>query len=406
MTLLELNRQVSDVVRRAFPVPVWVQAEISELSVNPGNGHCYLDLVEKHETKGTVVTRAKAMIWCNRWWYIKETFEQSTHQPLCKGLKVLIEVQVQFHESYGYSLIINNIDPSFTLGEMERNRREIIARLTAEGMIDLNATLSMPRLPQRIAIISAGTAAGYGDFCHQLNNNEWGVRFYTHLFPATMQGQQTEQSVIEALNRIYQHRHLFDVVVIIRGGGATADLNSFDSYNLAVNVANFPLPVITGIGHERDKTVLDAVAHTSVKTPTAAASMLINLLGSEAGLVEQLLQQTKEAVRNRIEQEQYRLSRLANGVRASHANLQQQIGKLELKRERIKMLTQQKIQTEQQRLDFMQRTIQMAQPDNILQRGFSIARVDGKAIRNATDVAKGAVVEIQTANGTLTTVNN
>lgn len=403
MTLLELNRQISETVHQAFPSNVWIQAEIAEMNINANTGHCYLDLIEKHEKKGIIMARARAMIWNNRWWYIKETFELASGQVLCKGLKVLIEVQVVFHENFGYSLIINDIDPTFTLGEMERNRREIIDRLTQEGIIDLNSSLIMPAIPQRIAIVSTGTAAGYGDFCHQLENNEWNIKFYTHLFQASMQGRQTEQSVILALDNIYKCHDLFDVVVIIRGGGATADLNSFDNYNLAVNVANFPIPVITGIGHERDKTVLDAVAHTSVKTPTAAAAFLINLMAIQVGNISQIQQQIEKAGKSRIEQEFNHLIHITNHVRTTHASMQQQIGAVNLTLERVKMLCQQRIQNETNKLHYFEKTIQVVQPDIILKRGFSIARVNGKAIHSAKDVSKGQNIEIQTADGTFTT---
>jgi len=401
MTLYELNHQVSKALNKAFPSPLWVQAEISDFRLAT-NGHCYMELIEKGEnSSGQLVAKARAMIWSFKYYQLSSFFEQTTGERLRNGLKVLVEVQVQMHESYGYSLVIQNIDPSFSIGEMARRRREIIKRLTDEGMIDMNRSLPFPELPQRIAVISAPTAAGYGDFCHQLENNEWGVRFYVKLFPAMMQGEQTERSVIEALDRIADNLALFDLVVIIRGGGSGSDLSSFDSYELAVNIANFPLPVVTGIGHERDRSVCDEVAHTSVKTPTAAAALLIDALGEQMSILDSLQQHIINSIEGRMEREQLRLSRLANGVRGTHITLQQQIGKLNLIGERIALITQQRIASDQQKLEYLQRTIHMAQPDNILQRGFCITRYNGKAVKNPEDVPNGAQLEIETSKGRL-----
>lgn len=400
MTLYELNHKVAQTLANAFRDPVWVQAEISELR-QASNGHCYMELIEKEEHSSQPKAKARAMIWGYRWYPLSEMFEQSTGQRLRNGLKVLVEVQVQMHEAYGYSLVIQNIDPSYTLGEMERRRREIIQKLTDEGMIDMNKTLPFPELPRRIAVISAESAAGFGDFCHQLNHNEWGVPFYIKLFPATMQGVQTEASVIRALDRIASYQELFDLVVIIRGGGAVADLASFDSYELGVNIANFPLPVITGIGHERDQTICDIVAYTSVKTPTAAAAMLIDIFGQHLSHIDDLERQMRYSLEGRMEREQMRISRLTNGIRGSHIMLQQQIGRLNLMGERIIMNTQARMKSASDQLGYMERTIHMAQPDNILKRGFSITRLNGKAIHHADEVPEGALLEIQTSEGSL-----
>ena len=398
ITLLQLNRQVAQTINEAFAEPIWVVAEIAQLNV-AGNGHCYLELIEKSKRTDAVTAKAKAMIWSNRWWAISQTFEQECRQRLQAGLKVLLEVHVQMHEAYGYSLIVQDIDPSFTMGEMQRKRQEIIQRLTDEGMIDVNKSLPLPRLTQRLAIVSAETAAGYGDFCHQLENNEYGLKFYTHLFPAIMQGEKTEDSVIRALERIFGHQEKFDAVVIIRGGGAVSELNSFDSYELALNIANFPLPVIIGIGHERDTTVLDAVAHTSVKTPTAAAAFLIERLANEWSHIIDLQDEMHIAVHERMEREMLRLERITQSVRGTQITLGQQLNSILLLQERIKMLTTQRVLTEQQKLSFMEKSIELSKPDNILSRGFSITRKDGKAIRNIQDIHPGDKLETQTAQG-------
>ena len=405
ITLQQLNQQVASVIHATFDEPVWITAELSDVRV-ANNGHCYMQLVEKDPKRGTMLAFANAHIWANRWWLIRDSFQQQTGQAFQSGLKVMLLVEVTMHEAYGYSLNILDVDPTYTLGEMARRRMEILAQLKQDGVIDMNRELPFPALPQRIAIISAEGAAGYGDFCHQLHDNEWGLCFYTHLFPAIMQGQQTESSVISALERIALNEDLFDVVVIIRGGGASADLASFDSYELALNIANFPLPVITGIGHDRDQTVLDHVAHTSVKTPTAAAALLIDTLSQQLSTLQQLQEDIIDNTRGRIEREQLRLHRMINLVRGTHIALGQQINRLTLTTERIKFLSTQRLQNDQQKLSYIERTIQMAQPDNLLKRGFSITRYNGHAVRSVSEVHPGAELQIQTADGVITAREN
>lgn len=400
ISLYQLNRQVSQTLSAAFDHPLWVTAEIAQYQVN-GNGHCYMELVEKSSRNGSITARAKAMIWANRVWAISQTFEQSTGQSLQTGMKVMLCVEVQFHESFGYSLIVHDIDPTYTLGDMARRRQEIIQRLTDEGMLDVNSGIPFPLLPQRIAIISAPTAAGYGDFCHQLDNNEYGVRFYHHLFPAVMQGQQTAGSVIQALDRIFQHQEKFDVVVIIRGGGAVTDLYSFDDYELALNIANFPLPVITGIGHERDQTVLDIVAHTSVKTPTAAAALLIDALGGQLTWLEDQQRAIIDNTRGRIDRMTLHLSQVTNSIRSSHLSLKRQIDQLSLLKERISLWVKQRTDNDRRNLTLAERTLQMAQPDNILRRGFSITRVNGHALTSTSQLKPGDTITTQLADGTV-----
>lgn len=401
ITLQELNQRVAELVNDAFQEAIWVTAELTDVRVAQ-NGHCYMQLVQKDQRRGSMLAFANAHIWANRWWLIRDSFLQQTGQAFQSGLKVMLCVQVTMHEVYGYALNIVDVDPSYTLGEMARRRIEILNQLKADGVIDMNRELPMPILPQRIAVISAAGAAGYGDFCHQLADNEWGIKFYEHLFPAVMQGNQTEQSVIAALERIYEHQDLFDVAVIIRGGGSTGDLASFDSYDIATCVANFPLPVITGIGHDRDQTVLDRVAHTSVKTPTAAAALLIDRMAEQMQCLDELIQTVTDHTRGRIERESLRLAQLTNAVRGSHISLGQQLNRLTLLNERIKMMTQQRIAGDRQRLEYMEKAIRIVQPDNILKRGFSIVRAEGKAIHNASEVKAGTVLEIETANGRLT----
>ncbi len=385
-------------VNAAFDSFIWVTAEISEIRT-ASNGHCYLELVEKSKKTSTIVARQRATIWNQRWWLMKETFEVTTGQTLKAGIKILVCVQVQMHEAYGMSLNIVDIDPSFTLGEMAMRRQEIINRLTEEGMIDMNKELEMPIIPQRIAVISAKNAAGFGDFCHQLENNEYCAKFYIHLFPATMQGEKTESSIIEALNNIYNNVELFDVVVIIRGGGGVADLASFDSYDLAVNIANFPIPVIVGIGHERDNTILDIVAHTSVKTPTAAAALLIDFLGEQISHIEQLKEEMVEAVSWRMETNKNLLTRYLSAIKTTQLSLHEQLNHINLLGEKIKTSANLLIERQKQRHELLGKTIELTRPENILARGFSITRFEGHAIKDSTKIPDNATIETQTAKG-------
>lgn len=423
LSLHELTQRIAAVVNSSFEDPVWIVAELSDVRV-AANGHCYMTLIEKEPRRGTTLASVRGMIWANRWWLLRDSFEQQTGQSFTSGLKVMIQVQVSMHELYGLSLNILDIDPTYTLGELARRRLEILKQLKEEGVIDMNRELPFPILPRRIAIISAEGAAGYGDFLKQLSQNTFGLKFYCHLFPATMQGQQTESSVIAALERIFEVQDYFDVVVIIRGGGATVDLASFDSYQLAFNVANFPIPVITGIGHDRDETVLDHVAHTSVKTPTAAAALLIDKMADQLQNVLDLQEEIKDHLEQRMNDEHQRLQRFGNAVRNTHVTLTQQIGRLEMmgqkiqgsahqrilrENNRIEMMSQtirlhigQHMQRDKDKLSFFEKTIQMAQPDNILKRGFSITRLDGHAVKSASSVPKGSMLKIQTADGELT----
>ena len=282
-SLFELNRLVRETIECEMPDEYWVEAELSECRET--RGHCYMELIEKDEKTATPIAKASAKCWASKWMLVRPYFERTTGQRLVAGMKVLLKVYPQFHEAFGFSWIVTDIDPTYTLGDMARKRQEIIRQLKEEGVFDLQKELSLPLFCQRIAVISSETAAGYGDFCNQLSDNPYGFQFQTWLFPATMQGEGVEQSIISALEKIYSISSLhsplstkFDCVVIIRGGGATSDMSGFDTLALAENVANFPLPIITGIGHERDESILDMVSHMRVKTPTAAAALLIDHL--------------------------------------------------------------------------------------------------------------------------------
>lgn len=399
LTLLELNGRVKSTLQYAMPDACWVQAEISSMS-GSGPGHCYLELVQKDESGRTFLARAKANIWKNTWLQLKSKFECATGQRLAVGMKVLMLVTVSFHEMYGYALVVHDLDPTYTMGDMARRRKEIIARLTADGVIDQNRTLELALLPQRIAIVSSATAAGYGDFCNQLAGNMYGFKFYCRLFPALMQGDQVESSVISALNAIACEQDMFDVVVIIRGGGAVSELSCFDSYELASNIANFPLPVITGIGHERDDTVCDLVSFAKVKTPTAAAEFIIGKVYDTAMVLEGLTQRLGDSVRDNMTREKQRLQLLAQKLPSLFAVLK-------VKREsvldncwnRLRTGLRNTIVNDLHRLELIERTLAAANPKLILGRGYSLTTCGGKTVRSAADLKSGDVIVTLLAEG-------
>jgi len=311
LTLSALQAQVKRSLEETFTAPVWVIAEISELTVNR-SGHCYLDLVETEQGTDNVIARCRATIWSYTFRMMRPYFETTTGQVFTEGLKVLLQANVEYHEVYGFSLNIRDIDPVYTLGDMARQRREIIRRLQEDGVFEMNKELELPIVPQRIAIISSPTAAGLQDFMDQLHNNPHQFVFYTKLFDAVMQGNEAPQSIMNALDLIFELEDLFDAVVIIRGGGAQLDLACFDHYELASHVAQFPLPVITGIGHDKDDTVIDLVAHTRMKTPTAVAEFLISGALRFSQELKELEKHFTELVTDRLEDKKTRLNDAAD----------------------------------------------------------------------------------------------
>ena len=400
-SLLELNARVRDALQEALPERYWVRAEISEARIHP-SGHCYLELIEKEESTGRTVAKARATIWATTFRLLRPWFEQSTGQLFTSGIKILVLVSPVFHELYGYSLTIHDIDPTYTLGDAARRRAAILQQLRDEGVADMNKELVWPPLPQRFAIISSPSAAGYGDFMNQLQNNPYGYRVYTALFPASMQGEQTERSIIEALDRIASHEELFDGVVIIRGGGATSDLNSFDSYPLAANVAQFPLPVITGIGHERDGTVIDLVANTRVKTPTAAAEWIIARLHEADLHVAGLSLSISEAVRDRLQREKQTLQRTTSALpMLVERRILNERHKSELWLEQIKHALRSRLDAERSRLDQLATTVELVSPQSLLQRGYSLTLHQGRVVKSVTDLAPGETIETLLADGSV-----
>lgn len=400
-SLLELNACVRGALQDALPGRYWVRAEISEAKLH-ASGHCYLELIEKEESTGRTVAKARATIWASTFRLLLPFFEQSTGQLFTSGIKILVLVTPTFHELYGYNLTIHDIDPSYTLGDAARRRAAILQQLHDEGVADMNKELPWPALPQRFAVISSPSAAGYGDFMNQLQHNAYGYKIYTALFPAAMQGEQTAQSIIDALDRINRHDGLFDGVVIIRGGGATSDLNSFDSYPLAANVAQFPLPVITGIGHERDDTVIDLVANTRVKTPTAAAEWIIARLHEADLHVAGLSLSISEAVRDRLQREKQTLQRTTSALpMLVERRILNERHKSELWLEHIKHALRSRLDAERSRLDQLATTVELVSPQSLLQRGYSLTLHQGRVVKSVTDLAPGETIETLLADGSV-----
>lgn len=382
LSLYALNNLVRGVLAQNFPAACWVVGELSEVRETSA-GHCYIELVERDEAANEIVAKARGTIWARIYSLLKPYFLEQTGAPFAAGLKVMLKVSVVFHELYGYSLDVCDIEPAFTIGDVARQRKAVLGRLAGEGVIDLNKELAFPVLPQRIAVISSSFAAGYGDFCDQLARNSYGFVFYPYLFPAPMQGSKAEQGIIAALDRIAKNADSWDVVVIIRGGGATSDLSCFDTYDLANNCAQFPLPVVAGIGHQRDETVLDAVAHTSVKTPTAAAELLIHSLAAQAALLDNMGKIVATSVRSAIDEQKMRLS-----AHVKHLPLYAALY----------------LQNQQHKLDLYQHGVEAASPARVLAMGYSISRVDGRVVRSVNNVPVGATVVTTVADGNFVSV--
>ena len=400
-SLSELGKCIKMTLKTAFAEPVWVRAEISEMHENV-SGHCYLDLIEKADDTDVLVAKQKATIWAFTYRMLKPYFESETGATLRAGMKVLLLCEVEFHEVYGVSLNVRDIDPAFTVGEMAVRRAEIIRRLTDEGIVDMNKQLPLPPVPQRVAVISSASAAGFGDFCDQLHHNPFGYVFYTKLFPATMQGAQTEQSVVAALDKICDFIDNFDVVVIIRGGGATSDLVAFDNYNLALHCAQFPLPIISGIGHQRDESVVDLVAHTRVKTPTAAAEFLVARINDFEKNIDEMAQNVafsaREVVHDELLRLQQRIARLGvvQRVCVRHDAALQHLTM------RLRNAAKMAISSEEKRMSLVEKSIEYADPATLLQRGFTLTTKHGKIVKSVCDVAPGDIVTTHLADGAFT----
>ena len=431
LSLYQLNQLIKESLRKVIPTTIWLRAEIHNITTNY-SGHCYIDLVEKSEFNDQIIAKQRATIWASTYRVLAQKFQQATNSSLQAGMKIFVEVSVEFHELYGLSLNVKDIDPTYTLGELQRRRLEIIQRLKNRGLIDKNKQLPMPRLVQRIAVISSPTAAGYADFVHQLQNNPHGFAYDITLFPAIMQGTQTEESILVALDKIFHSSLLtphssFDIVVIIRGGGATSDLQAFDSESLAERCANFPLPIITGIGHLRDETILDLVAYLNLKTPTAVAEYLISrTLELDMELLS-LGERLQKSVILRLEQEKNLLTSLSSYIpqyalrllASSDNKLTSLQHRIELKtadfiaknrtlldrrEERIKVLALNLLKTKQSQLDILQTKLQLLDPQQLLKKGYSFTTHNGKLVTSTAQLASGDIITTTFADGTVDSV--
>lgn len=401
-TLYSLNNMVRQAVSEGLPSRYWVTGELSEVR-EASNGHCYIELVQRDEVTQELVAKARGTIWSRIYSLLRPYFLEQTGEPFAAGLKVLLQVSVGFHELYGYTLDVCDIEPAYTVGDMARQRMLVIKRLTDEGVIDLNKELQFPLLPQRVAVISSATAAGYGDFCDQLASNRYGFVFYPHLFQSPMQGSGVEQGVISALDRIAADIDMWDVVVIIRGGGATSELSCFDTYDLANNCAQFPLPIITGIGHQRDESVLDMVAHTRAKTPTAAAELLIHAMLEQETYMTNMMHGVVQGVQQRMDAEQQRLQGLLGRLpMATALYLQGEKMRLQTSLQTVFSSAQMLIKEQQHRLDVCNAALEAASPERILSLGYSITRVNGRVVRSIDDVVLGYEVTTEVAGGEFT----
>lgn len=379
ITLSELQQRIQQALESAMTGACWITAEINELKTNAA-GHCYIELIEKNTGSSAITAKANAIIWAYSFRLLKPYFETSTGCALKAGIRILVKAAVQYHPLYGLSLIISDIDPAYTIGEQAMLRRKTIARLQEDGVFDMNRETPFPLLPQRIAVVSSEQAAGYRDFMNHLHHNEYAYAFRTRLFPSLVQGATAAQSIIANLSRINERREEFDVVALIRGGGSAADLACFDEYELASHVAQFPLPVLTGIGHEKDESVVDMVAHTALKTPTAVADFLIDCMAEQEHRLRELEHALKNALRQRLQMEHSRLETIAG---------------------KQKMAARLCFQRSHFRLQMLEQAIRHQDPSAILARGYAVVSLRGKTLRDAADTQENDRLNITLHKGRL-----
>lgn len=423
LSLLELLDQTKSALRTAMPSSYWILAEINEMKVNY-SGHCYLELIDKEDDSEQIRAKARATIWAATFRMLRPYFETTVQTELVAGLKIMVKVTVEFHEIYGFSLNIKDIEPSYTLGELAKQKKQVIEKLKAEGVFDMNRELHLEALPRKIAIVSSKTAAGFGDFADQLLNNSYGYKFYVKLFPAVMQGDGAEQSIISALDRVFTYEHFFDLVVIIRGGGARSDLGCFDGYLLTSHICQFPLPVFTGIGHEQDETIADLVAHTRLKTPTAVAEYLINIFRQADDHINELTSVLLEAVTSQVNEEtdklnryllifkpavKERLSAHKSGIRflgmgitsLAKQFLARDEAALNRQKYRLTVLSASFINNKKHVIDMLLKKNNYLDPFLILKRGYSVTYYKGKALKDPKPVKEDDTIETKLHGGML-----
>jgi len=448
MDTISLSQLVTDIqitLQEKYVGNIWIVAEISELNINR-NGHCYLELIEKDTISDKIIAKSRATIWAYTFRTIKPYFESVTGETLRAGLKVMLSVSVEFHEVYGFSLNVSEINPEFTLGDMARKRIAIIERLDNEGILDMNKQLQLPLVPQRIAVISSDTAAGYGDFLNQLSNNSNGYKFFTELFPAIMQGEKSAESIINAFNTIFEQIDNFDIVVLIRGGGSKSDLSCFDDYELAYYITQFPLPVLTGIGHERDDTIADIVAHTKLKTPTAVAEFLISQIKAFDYRLDESQAYLNDLLNDIFNKNEFYLEKLSHRLKSGIGQLllnkerflavakadvinktrqllknketqlstynkdiihvakgvvNREITMCNLQSVRLKKWLDDYFRKKEQRLQFLEQKADLVNPQNILERGFAWVTHNNEIITDSKKLKKNDEIKIQLAKGSV-----
>ncbi|RUA30418.1 MAG: exodeoxyribonuclease VII large subunit [Bacteroidetes bacterium] len=397
ISLTDLNLLIKDTLNTQLEPSYWVVAEIGELR-EARNGHCYIEFVEKDEESNQLLSKSRATIWSYSYRSISAWFQSITGENLKAGMTVLANVQVQFHEVYGLSLNVKDIDPNFTLGERARKKQEIIAQLKEDGVFEMNKSHALPMVPQRIAIISAESAAGYGDFMNQILDNDYQYKLHAQLFVATMQGDKAAQTIISALHQIHEQMENFDAVVLIRGGGAQVDLDCFDDYELASHIAQFPIPVFTGIGHERDETICDLVAHTKLKTPTAVAEFLIKGMRIYEEKLNLATQNILAHLNQKVEREHHKLNDRKHSMRYAlkkHFNkAENQLGRYQQK---LQYDIRKSFQNTHQKLELYQKTLELINPETVFKKGYSYTSLNGKSIMGQK-VKKGDELNIITAN--------
>lgn len=446
-TLSELQHEIKESISEQFPFAVWIVAEINTLTRHK-SGHCYMELVQKSKTSNSIIAQARATVWANKFSFISAYFESETDSELAAGMNVMLQVTITYHEVYGLSLNVIGINPTYTIGDMERAKKEIIARLINEGVFDMNKIQSFPAVVQNIAVISSSTAAGYGDFVNHLETNMYGYHINVTLYEAAMQGEQTEQSVLDALNRIGEEYENYDAVAIIRGGGSKNDLSWFDNYNIAYMVTQFPLPVISGIGHERDESIVDMVAHTRMKTPTAVANFIIDynaqfeeqvdstsseifgiakdflmssemylnnmtmsimkvrtLLSKHSERCDRIMSEIRTGLNVRMKEGDVKLNTIGNKLETSPKRLiSEQESHLNGIKELISRTTKHRIEKANEKLSFLEHRLTLNDPRTILKRGYSITRINGKVVTNDLETNDGDIMETLLYDGKVTSV--
>lgn len=405
ITLSQLQQRIKSVIEQGLPLPLWVVAEIAECKVNY-SGHCYLELIEKADATDSRATssvpraQARAVIWRSQYAMLSAYFESQTGSRLAAGMKILAKVTVSYHELYGLSLQITDLDPSYTLGEVERQKQLTISRLQADGVWECNREVEIPLLVQRLAVVSSATAAGYRDFCQELQQSPYAFRH--ELVEAVMQGAVAEESVCAALSAIAEREDEFDAVIIIRGGGSTSDLSCFNSYRICSYVAQFPLPVITGIGHDKDVSVADMVAHSPLKTPTAVATWLNERMATLEGKIEEAAQLLTDVARAKTSAEQLRIERWAGYLRELSQQLcERHRSRMMLLHEQLRSAVERTIERESSRLQLATEVVEAHNPKSILRRGFAIVRIKGQATPSAESVSSGDMIDIELTDGNL-----